>query len=335
MPQVPELLEAYLQFLQVNEISGEETPRSVQGFLAAMSSAGGMVRSQGRMPTQMAFETPSSWNPQTPRLQGAQMLRMDEEELNFNLFDADGDLAQQSSCAGIPQVDLLGPLGGEGHRGKGQGGNDQKARHGDVLRSQGPLRQDHGEREGNAAGHRERSLDLLGDVLRGSHGDDATLQRGRGQRINQRSLQNLQRGGNRQGNDRDDCGLSADHQRKDRSRSRGEDRFQGQGQDHQLGKENHAETKKVQPKDREGQTLEQELSSLLVQELMHENEELRKRLDAMSQSQQAPRAQPVQKVVDPKQNLANSGGSSNLLMAAVQEDFVANSMWIVSLQASL
>jgi len=49
----------------------------------------------------------------------------------------DGDPAHQSSCAGIPQVDLLGPLGGEEHRGKGQGGNDQGGRHGDVLRSQG------------------------------------------------------------------------------------------------------------------------------------------------------------------------------------------------------
>jgi hypothetical protein len=44
--------------------------------------------------------------------------------------------------------------------------------------------------------------------------------------------------------------------------------------------------------------LEQELSSLLVQELMHENEELRKRLDAMSQSQQPPRAQQVQQHQD-------------------------------------
>ena len=34
----------------------------------------------------------------------------------------DGDLANQSSCAGFLQVDLLGLLGGEVHRGKGQGG---------------------------------------------------------------------------------------------------------------------------------------------------------------------------------------------------------------------
>ena len=100
---------------------------------------------------------------------------MNEEATNFNLFDLDGDLAHQSSCAGIPQVDLLDPLASKGHRGKGQGGNDQRERHGDVLRSQGPLRQGHGERGGNAAGQRQRSLDLLGDVLRGSHGDDATL----------------------------------------------------------------------------------------------------------------------------------------------------------------
>ena len=46
---------------------------------------------------------------------------MNEEATNFNLFDFDGDLAHQSSCAGIPQVDLLGPLASKGHRGKGQG----------------------------------------------------------------------------------------------------------------------------------------------------------------------------------------------------------------------
>ena len=82
----------------------------------------GLLRSQGRMPT-VAFETPSSWEPHTPGPQGTQVFRMDEEASNFNLFDFDEDLAQQSSCAGIPHVDLLGPLGGEGHRGKGQGGN--------------------------------------------------------------------------------------------------------------------------------------------------------------------------------------------------------------------
>ena len=103
---------------------GDETPRPVQGLPRAMGSGGGLLRSQGRMPA-VAFETPSSWEPHTPGPQGTQVFRMEEEASNFNLFDFDEDLAQQSSCAGIPQVDLLGPLGGEGHRGKGQGGNDQ------------------------------------------------------------------------------------------------------------------------------------------------------------------------------------------------------------------
>jgi hypothetical protein len=40
--------------------------------------------------------------------------------------------------------------------------------------------------------------------------------------------------------------------------------------------------------------LEQDLSSLLVQQVMQENEELRKRLDAMSKSQPSPRVQQVQ-----------------------------------------
>ena len=34
---------------------GDETPRPVQGLLGAMGSGGGMVRSQGAMPTQIAF----------------------------------------------------------------------------------------------------------------------------------------------------------------------------------------------------------------------------------------------------------------------------------------
>ena len=231
-----------------------------------------------------AFETPSSWDPQTPGTQGTQVFRMNEEATNFNLFDLDGDLAHQSSCARIPQVDLLGLLGGEGHRGKGQGGNDQRERRGDVLCSQGPLGQDQGERGGNAAGQRQRSLHLLGDVLRGSHGDDATLQRGQGQRVSQRSPEDLQDG---HGNGRDPRGLSADHQRKDRSRPRGEDRFQRQGQDHLQGKETHAEPKKVQSKDQRGPALEQDLSSLLV---------FRKKLDAINQSQQPPCAHQVQQV---------------------------------------
>jgi len=40
-------------------------------------------------------------------------------------------------------------------------------------------------------------------------------------------------------------------------------------------------------------------------------------------------------VLDPKQKLVPTPGGPNLLMAAVQEDFVANSMWTVSLPASL
>ena len=52
---------------------GDETPRPVQGLSRAMGSGGGMVRSQGQMPTQVAFETPSSWNPQTPGPQGTQV----------------------------------------------------------------------------------------------------------------------------------------------------------------------------------------------------------------------------------------------------------------------
>ena len=181
-------------------------------------------------------------------------------------------------------------LGGEGHRGKGQGGNDQRERQGDALRSQGPLWQDQGGREGNPAGQRQRSLDLLGGVLRGSHGDVSGLQRGRG-----KSPEMPQRGGSRQGNDRGSRGLSVDRQRKDRSRPRGEDRLQHQGQDH-LQEKTDAELKKIQPKDQKGPTLEQDLSSLLVQQVMQENEELRKRLDAMSKSQPSPRGQQVQQV---------------------------------------
>ena len=182
-------------------------------------------------------------------------------------------------------------LGGEGHRGKGQGGNDQRERQGDALRSQGPLRQDQGGREGNPAGQRQRSLDLLGGVLRGSHGDVSALQRGRG-----KSPEMPQHGGSRQGNDRGSRGLSVDRQRKDRSRPRGEDRLQHRGQDHLQEKETDAEPKKIQPKDQKGPTLEQDLSSLLVQQVMQENEELRKRLDAMSKSQPSPRGQQVQQV---------------------------------------
>ena len=161
---------------------------------------------------------------------------MEEEASNFNLFDFDEDLAQQSSCAGIPQVDLLGPLGGEGHRGKGQGGNDHGERQGDGLPSQGPLRQDRDGREREPPGQRQRSLDLLGDVPRGSHGDVSALQRGRGQ-----SPKHPQRGGSRHGNDRGSRGLSGDRHRNDQSRSRGDDR----AKDHLQGKELRAEPKKI------------------------------------------------------------------------------------------
>ena len=49
-----------------DEWDGDETPRPVQGLPRAMGSGGGLLRSQGQMPTQVAFETPSSWDPQTP-----------------------------------------------------------------------------------------------------------------------------------------------------------------------------------------------------------------------------------------------------------------------------
>ena len=62
---------------------------------------------------------------------------------------------------------------------------------------------------------------------------------------------------------------------------RGDDR----AKDHLQGKELRAEPKKIQPKDQTGSTLEQDLSSLLVHKLMQENEELRKRLDAIDKNQ--------------------------------------------------
>ena len=70
-------------------------------------------------------------------------------------------------------------------------GNDQGERQGDGLRSQGPLRQDRGGREREPPGQRQRSLDLLGDVLRGSHGDVSALQRGRGQSPNIRNVEEV------------------------------------------------------------------------------------------------------------------------------------------------
>ena len=138
-----------------------------------MDSGGGMVRGQGPMPHLKHLAAGIH------KLQERKVFRMNQEA--FDLSDLDEDLAHQSSRAGVPPVDPLSPVGGEGHRGKGQGGHDQGGRYGDVFRSQGPrpLRQDPGEREGKVPERRQRSLDLLGDVLRVSHGndgDDATLQ---------------------------------------------------------------------------------------------------------------------------------------------------------------
>ena len=71
-----ELLEAFLQCLEWVD-GGDETPQPVQVLLGAIGSGvsgGGIVRSQGPMPSsQMAFQTPSSWNPQTPGQRGRQL----------------------------------------------------------------------------------------------------------------------------------------------------------------------------------------------------------------------------------------------------------------------
>ena len=68
-----------------DEWDGDETPRPVQGLPRAMGSGGGLLRSQGQMPTQVAFETPSSWDPQTPGPWGGsllvQQLMQENEEL--------------------------------------------------------------------------------------------------------------------------------------------------------------------------------------------------------------------------------------------------------------
>ena len=188
LPQVPGTPGSLPPVLMNGTMGGDETPQPVQGLRGAIGSGGGIVRSQGPMPSsQMAFQTPSSWNPQTPGQGGSQAFRLNEEVHNFNLFDMDEDLSRQAACAGIPQGDLLGPLGGEvhrekgfggnllgplgdevhrergfggdllgplggeGHRRKGQGGDDQRGRHGDEMHSQpqGPLRQDLG-RAGSA-----------------------------------------------------------------------------------------------------------------------------------------------------------------------------------------
>ena len=79
---------------------GEEAPQPVQGLLGAMGSGGGIVRSQGPMPSsQMAFQTPSSWDPQTPGQGGSQAFRLNEEVHNFNLFDMNEDLVRTGPVA--------------------------------------------------------------------------------------------------------------------------------------------------------------------------------------------------------------------------------------------
>eukprot|EP00435_Cladocopium_sp_Y103_P044172 s1820_g12.t1 len=131
---------------------GEQTPRPVQELRGAEGHGDGVVRSQGRMP--MAFKTPQSWDPSRTPGRGhgqPEVFKMNGEAKIFNLFETDGEFAHQSACAGIPHVDLLGPLGGDDRRrGKGRG-LDQP---GDGLRSQGALRLDHDGRRGNGAEQR-------------------------------------------------------------------------------------------------------------------------------------------------------------------------------------
>ena len=126
---------------------------------------------------------------------------------------------------------------------------------------------------------------------------------GGGQQANRSGPENLQRGGSRQTQDRDLRGFSADRQRQDRSRPVGEDRHRSQGRSRLAGvgqdrlpgqrknenpvellghkeNDNQAEKKKIQVKDRNGPTLEQDLSSLLMQQLIQE-----KQMQLMSQSQ--------------------------------------------------
>ena len=174
-----------------------------------------------------------------------------------------------------------------------------------VSRPQGPLRQDLGRAGSADQGQRHRSVDLLGDVFRGPHGDvqsgvRATPHRGQGGQANRSCPENFQRGGSHQKQDHDLRGLSADRQRQDQSRPAGEDRHPSQGRSRLAGagrsripghsknetpvdllgyskNENQAETKRIQSKDRNGPTLEQDLSSLLVQQLIQENEELKKK----------------------------------------------------------
>ena len=79
---------------------GDETPQPVQGLFGLMGSGGRIVRSQGPMPSsQMAFQTPSSWNPQTPGQGGSQAFRLNEEVHNFNLFDMNEDLVRTGPVA--------------------------------------------------------------------------------------------------------------------------------------------------------------------------------------------------------------------------------------------
>ena len=136
----------------------------------------------------------------------------------------------------------------------------------------------------------------------------ATPHRGRGQQANRSGPENFQRGGRHQKQDCDLRGLPADRQRQDRSRPAGEDRHPSQGRSRPAGEgqsqsripghsknenpvdllgysknENPAETKKIQSKDRNGPSLEQDLSSLLVQQLIQENEELKKQMQLLSQ----------------------------------------------------
>eukprot|EP00435_Cladocopium_sp_Y103_P058759 s975_g20.t1 len=258
---------------------GEQTPRPVQALRGAEGRGDGVVRSQGRMP--MAFETPQSWDSTRTPGQGhgqPEVFRVNGETAIYNLLANSSEYDHQSACAGIPQVDLLGPLGSDdGRRGKGQGGFDQP---GDGLRSQGVLRLDQAQRGGNGAEQRHPSLDLLGDVHRGSHGDVPI--RGRGQHANGSGPEHLQRGVSRQRDGREQHGQPEDRPRKDHSRPRGQEQQPGRDQ---LPGESHGERKKIPEKD-QGPTLEQDLSSLLVQQLIQENEDLQKKILAMERAQQ-------------------------------------------------
>ena len=99
-----------------DEWDGDETPRPVQGLFRAMGSGGGRVRSQGQMPTKwhLKHQTAGILNLQdhrAPRCSGCR------KKLQPSI-----SLTSRRTWRGIPQVDLLDPLGGEGHRGKGHRG---------------------------------------------------------------------------------------------------------------------------------------------------------------------------------------------------------------------